>query len=151
MKELIAKYIAVIATSSVKYLFGIFAAIGADLNFIETLVCTVSGGMIGVLVYLYLWDRILWVYHKFFPKKHSDKPISKSKRRILRFVIRYELYGIVLLTPIILSVPVGTILAVTFEHNKWRIKRFMLIGFTAWTVVTYGLYKLLGININELF
>ena len=151
MKELIAKYIAVIATSSVKYLFGIFAAIGANLNFIETLVCTVSGGMIGVLVYLYLWDRILWVYHKFFPKKHSDKPISKSKRRILRFVIRYELYGIVLLTPIIPSVPVGTILAVTFEHNKWRIKRFMLIGFTAWTVVTYGLYKLLGININELF
>lgn len=151
MKELIAKYIAVIATSSVKYLFGIFAAIGADLNFIETLVCTVSGGMIGVLVYLYLWDRILLIYHKFVPKKHITKPISKTKRRILRFVIRYELYGIVLLTPIILSVPVGTILAVTFEHNKWRIKRFMLIGFTIWTVVTYGLYKLLGVNLNELF
>lgn len=151
MKELLAKYIAVIITSAFKYLFGIFAAIGAGLNFAETLICTVSGGMIGVLVYLYMWDRMLWVYHKFFPKKNTNKPISKSKRKILRFILKYELYGIVLLTPIILSVPVGTILAATFEHNKWRIKRFMLIGFVAWTVVTYGLYRLLGVNLNELF
>ena len=125
MKELLAKYIAVILTSAVKYLFGVFTAIGTQLNFIETLICTVGGGMLGVVVYLYLWDGILFLYHKIRPPKPKvHKPVGKNRRKLLKFIIKYEILGIVILTPVLLSVPVGTILAASFEENKWKTKSF---------------------------
>jgi hypothetical protein len=152
MKELILKYVAVILTSSVKYLFGVFAAIGANLNFIETLLCTVGGGMLGVVVYLYLWEGILFVYHKINPPKPKEfKPVGKHRRKLLKFIIKYEIVGIVILTPLLLSVPVGTILAAAFEENKWKIKRYMFFSFLGWTLLTYGLYAMLGVKLTDLF
>lgn len=138
MKELLAKYVVVMLTSAVKYLIGVFTAMGTGLNFLETVLCTVSGGMIGVVVYLYLWDGVLYVYHKLRPPKPKQhKPIGKHRRKLLRFIVKYEIMGIVILTPILLSVPVGTILAAAFEDNKWKIKRYMLFSFTAYSIVFY--------------
>jgi hypothetical protein len=152
MKELLAKYIAVILTSAVKYLIGVFTAIGTNLNFIETLLCTVGGGMVGVVVYLYLWDGILFLYHKIRPPQPKvHKPVGKNRRRLLKFIIKYEIVGIVILTPVLLSVPVGTILAAAFEENKWKIKRYMFFSFLGWTLLTYGLYALLGVKLTDLF
>ena len=152
MKELLAKYIAVILTSAVKYLFGVFTAIGTQLNFIETLICTVGGGMLGVFVYLYLWDCILFLYHKIRPPKPKvHKPVGKNRRKLLKFIIKYEILGIVILTPVLLSVPVGTILAASFEENKWKIKRYMFFSFLAWTLLSYGLHKLLDFKLTDLF
>lgn len=138
MKELLAKYVVVMVTSAVKYLIGIFTAVGTGLNFLETLLCTVSGGMIGVIVYLYLWEAVLYIYHKIRPPKpRQHKPIGRHRRKLLRFIVKYEILGIVILTPILLSVPVGTILAAAFEDNKWKIKRYMLFSFTAYSIVFY--------------
>jgi hypothetical protein len=152
MKEMLAKYISVILTSAVKYLFGVFTAIGTHLNFIETLVCTVGGGMLGVVAYLYLWDGILFLYHKIRPPQPKvHKPVGKHRRKLLKFIIKYEILGIVILTPVLLSVPVGTILAASFEENKWKIKRYMFFSFLAWTLLTYSLYVLLDFKLTDLF
>lgn len=138
MKELLLKYVAVALTASVKYIFGISAALVAGLNFFETMICTVGGGMIGVFVYLYLWEGILLVYHKLRPPKPKQfKPIGKHRRRILKIIIKYEVVGIALLTPVLLSVPIGTILAASIEKNKWRIKLYMLMSFVLYSVVIY--------------
>ncbi|MES2688856.1 MAG: hypothetical protein V4658_00545 [Bacteroidota bacterium] len=138
MKELLLKYVAVALTSSVKYIFGISAALIAGLNFVETLACTVIGGMLGVFVYLYLWEGIMLIYHKIRPPKPPQfKPIGKHRRRILKIILRYEVVGIAVLTPILLSVPIGTILAASIEKNKWRIKLYMLMSFTAYSIVVY--------------
>jgi hypothetical protein len=152
MEELLAKYIAVILTSAVKYLIGVFTAMGTNLNFIETLLCTVGGGILGVVVYLYLWDGILFLYHKYFPPKPKvHKPVGKHRRKLLKFIIKYEIVGIVILTPVLLSVPVGTILAAAFEENKWKIKRYMFFSFLGWSLLTYGLYAMLGVKLTDLF
>ncbi len=152
MNELFLKYLYVALTSSVKYFVGVITAIGLKLSFVETIITTVGGGMLGVLFYLYLWDWIVWLYNKIVPPKpQTEKPVSKTKRKIYRFIIKYELYAIVLLTPLILSVPLGTILASIFEPNKWRIKRFMLIGFLLYSIVIYGLYDLFELKLKALF
>lgn len=136
-----ANYLAVIITSAVKYFFGVTGAIASNFNFIETLICTVGGGMLGVVVYLYLWDLMLGVYYKFFPKKLKPyKPVSKGRRKLFKFIIKYETLGIALLTPILLSVPIGTILASTFEENKWKIKWYMFLSFLGWSVAIYFCY-----------
>jgi hypothetical protein len=152
MKEQLAKYIGVSLTSAVKYLFGVLGALTAGLNFVETLLCTMIGGMAGVFIYLYLWDLIMLVYRKFVPKKPKQGgiKINNTKRWIVKIILKYELYGIALLTPLLLSVPIGTLLAATIEPNKWRVKRFMFFSFLGWTLLIYGIYALLGIRVDEL-
>ena len=155
MGELFAKYIAVALTSAVKYLFGVSGALVAGFNFLELMICTVGGGMIGVIFYLYLWEGVLFVYHKIVPLKPKQfKPVGKHRRKLLKFFIKYEIIGIAILTPLIFSVPVGTILAAAFEENKWKIKRYMLISFVCWSLLMYlfsdALYAL-GNFIMQLF
>ncbi|MES2558454.1 MAG: hypothetical protein V4590_01850 [Bacteroidota bacterium] len=152
MKELIAKYIAVVLTSSVKYIFGVITALSTGLNFLETLICTVGGGMLGVIVYLYLWELILKIYRRFFPKKKTEGiRINKTKRWIVKVIVKYELYGIAFLTPLLLSVPVGVMLAAALEESKWRIKRYMFFSFLGWTLLIYAISALMHIKVDELF
>ncbi len=151
MEEILAKYITVILTSSFKYIVGISSAIGLKLNFIETMLCSVLGGMLGVIVYLYLWNGILFLFHKIWPPKPKlHKPVGKHRRKLLKFIIKYEIVGIAILTPILLSVPVGTILAATFEPNKWKIKLYMFISFAAWSLIAYASFVVYGIIIESM-
>lgn len=150
MKEQLAKYIGVSLTCAVKYIFGVLGALGSGLNFFETLICTLIGGMVGVFVYLYLWDLIMFVYRKLVPKKPKQGgiKISSTKRWIVKVIVKYELYGIAFLTPLLLSVPIGTLLAAAIEPNKWRIKMFMFFSFLGWTLFLYGVYALLGVRFD---
>jgi hypothetical protein len=150
--NLIASYIGVALTSSVKYLFGVLGAVAAGFNLLEMLVTTVGGGMAGVFVYIYLWDGLIWVYRKLVPPKTIQGiRINNRLRFIVKVIKKYELYGVAFLTPLLLSVPLGVIIALMFEENKWRIKRFMLVSFICWTLLVYGLSKLLGIDVQAWF
>lgn len=138
MKELLAKYILTALVCSFKYVVGALGAVSAGMNFIETMLCTVGGGMLGVVVYLYLWDGILFLYHRIRPPKPRQfRPVGKHRRRMLKIIVKYEVAGIAALTPILLSVPVGTVLAASIQKNKWRIKLYMLVSFTCYSILIY--------------
>lgn len=152
MKDQLLKYLTVGLTCSIKYIFGVLGAIGAGFNLIEILITTLVGGIIGVIVYLYLWELILKLYRRSFPpKKKEGIKINNTKRWIVKIIIKYELYGIAFLTPLLLSVPIGTMMAAALEPNKGRIIRFMFFSFLGWTLGLYGLAQLLGPEINKLF
>jgi hypothetical protein len=152
MNELIAKYTVVVLTSAVKYIVGVITAVTTGLNFVETLICTVGGGMLGVIVYLYLWELIVKVYRRFFPKKRKEGiKINNTKRWIVKIVVKYELYGIAFLTPLLLSVPIGVMMAAALEENKWRIKRYMFFSFLGWTLLIYAISTLFGVRVEEVF
>jgi len=153
MEGYILKALTVIGMSALKYIFGLFTAMGLGFGFLEILLLNVGGGMFGVIVYLYLWDLIVKVYRKFVPVKRRREglKVTKTSRWIVRIILKYELYGIAFLTPLILSVPLGTLIAIAIEKDKWRIKRFMFVAFLAWTLVLYGIYALFGIRIDKWF
>lgn len=152
METYILKIISVVAWSAFKYIFGFITALGVGFNFVEVLITNVGGGMLGVIIYLYLWDLIVKVYRRFFPKKKKDGiKISKTKRWVVKVILKYEMYGLAFLTPLLLSVPVGTLLAAALEEDKWRIKRFMFFSFLGWTLALYGLKMLFGIHVDEWF
>jgi hypothetical protein len=152
METYILKIVTVVVWSAVKYIFGFITALGLGFNFLEVLIANVGGGMIGVIVYLYLWELIVKIYRRFFPKKKTEgMKINRTRRWIVKVVVKYELYGIAFLTPLLLSVPVGTLLAAALEPDKWRIKRYMFISFLGWTLALYGIYALFGVRIEEWF
>jgi hypothetical protein len=137
--ELILKIITVVLWSAVKYIVGISFAIGFGFSHVNIFVLTVGGGMLGVVVYLYLWQLILTIWHRFRPKKNKPIKFSPFKRKLVKFIKKYEVWGIAFLTPILLTPPIGTVLAASIEHNKWRIKLLMLFSFIFWTVLVLAL------------
>lgn len=150
MSDYIVKIIIVMLWSSFKYMVGFITALGLGFNFIETLLFNVGGGMLGVIVYLYLWDFLFRLRMRFFPPKPiTGIKMSKTRRFLIKVIKKYELLGIAILTPILLSVPIGTIISVSLEKNKWKIKRMMLISFLGWTLLLYGIYALFGIRLDE--
>jgi hypothetical protein len=148
----LTKVAVVIFWSAVKYLLGFFMAVGFGFSFMETMLYNVGGGMIGVVFYLYLWDFLFHLRMKYFPPKPiTGIKMSKTRRFLVRVIKKYELMGIVILTPVLLTPPVGTIISITLERNKWKIKRMMLISFTLWTLGLYAVYTFFGIRLDEVF
>ncbi|MFN4084117.1 MAG: hypothetical protein ACK4K9_10845 [Bacteroidia bacterium] len=150
MAEYLIKVIIVLLWSAFKFVVGFSTAVVFGFNQLEIVIITVSGAMLGVTVYLYLWDLLLNIYHKFFPKKQKPVKFSKLKRKLVVIIRKYEVWGIAFLSPILLSMPVGTILASTIEHNKWRIKFIMFSAVCFWVVVLIGIKVLFKIDIENL-
>lgn len=147
----VIKLFTVALWSSFKYMVGFFMALGFGFNYIESILTTTTGAFIGVLVYLYLWDALVLLKNKLWPPKPKKGiKINNKLRWLVNFINKYEIYGIVILTPIFLSVPVGTILASMIEKNKWRIKIYMFVSFVAWGSLVYGIYSVFGIRLDLL-
>ena len=66
--EIFWKILLVMAWSSVKFIIGFGLALASGFSLIEVLIGTVGGGMVGVIICLYLWDLIVHVFRKFVPK-----------------------------------------------------------------------------------
>lgn len=144
--EYFLKVLTVLLWSGFKFVVGVSTAILLGFNQFEILLICVSGGMLGVIVYLYLWDLILKIYHKFYPKKVKPIKFSKFKRKLVIFIRKYEVYGIAFLTPVLFSMPIGTILAASIEHNKWRIKLIMFGALCFWALVIIGIKLLFKVD-----
>jgi hypothetical protein len=147
--EIILKILTVMLWSAVKYIVGISFAIGFGFSPLEILLLTIGGGMLGVLVYLYLWALILSIFYRFFPKKPKPVKFKFLTRKLVLFIRKYEVWGIAFLTPILLTPPLGTILAASIEPNKWRIKMIMFISFSFWTILILALKYLFQIEIGN--
>ncbi len=141
--ELIIKMLTVLLWSGFKFVVGITSALVLGFNTFEAFILSVSGGMIGVVIYLYLWDSILKVFRRYYPKKNKPIKFSPFKRKLVVFIKKYEVFGIALLTPVLFSMPIGTILASAIEPNKWRIKLIMLGALCFWALLILGLRGLI--------
>ena len=152
MIEYILKVLVVLLWSSFKFVFGFITALLSGFSFVETLVYNVVGGMLGVIFYLYVWDFVVRLKRKYYPAKPIvGIKISKRRRFFVKLIKKYELVGVVILTPTILTVPIGVIIAATFEHNKWKIKRMMFFSFLGWNLLLYSIYTLFGNKLITMF
>jgi hypothetical protein len=77
------------------------------------------------------------------PVIKSKKIFSKKTRLIVKFKMKYGLAGIAFLTPILLSVPVGTFISTKLTHNKLKIFIYMLVAIVAWSVLLTTLTQLI--------
>lgn len=147
------KLLQVLFISGIKFIFAPFISIGYGFNFIQTSVITAIGGILGILFFYYLSRWLLLQYTKYCPiifsyftgdriekaKKIlncSEVPKRKFTRKnklIINLRYRYGLIGIVLLTPILLSIPIGAFLAQKYFSKKKNILVYMSISVVFWS------------------
>lgn len=79
---------------------------------------------------------------KYFPPKKiiaKRKVFSKSARRYVAIVRKYGLTGLALLTPTLLSIPIGTILARKFFPNRTKVFLYLSGSVILWAVAISAL------------
>ena len=129
------KIVIVISLSGLKFMIAIpLSAIQYDFNFVQTLLFSLSGGIIGVFLFSMLSDTI----NRLFPKK---KKIKRKRKRGIKTVItikaarKYGVYGIAAITPIILSIPIGTIIALRLFPEKRKTVPVLMSSVVIWAII----------------
>ena len=119
--------------------------------FLNSVLITISGGMLGVWMFsvLHKYGTIWW--QKAFPsRKKKVFTINKKKRLLVKIKNGYGLAGIAFLTPVFLTVPVGTMVANAFYKSKRKVYTYMFVAFSFWSVLFAGTYHYLGIDFSQL-
>ncbi|NVO01919.1 MAG: hypothetical protein HXX09_04390 [Bacteroidetes bacterium] len=143
------KLIQVALLSSVKFLFSPLLSLGLNLTFAESIASMAVGGLIGVFFFYYLSGLIVMIFMKYikpvFIKKKKEylehhhikkKPVfTKKNKLIIKIKTKWGMYGIVILTPVLLSIPIGAFLANKYFSNNKRILLYLSISVIFWSVV----------------
>ena len=144
--EYILKIISVFLVASVKYFWATPYSFGLRLNEWETIFFMEAGGILGFLFYYYFFGflfkelKLLWpVVYNFTPvlfkvrfemwlvrlrlKRTNARKFTKRNKMIVRMRRRYGMWGLVILSPIILSIPVGAFLEISILSTIITISR----------------------------
>jgi hypothetical protein len=145
--------ISVTLVCTIKFIIGLGMALAYNFNPITFYLTTVFGGMLGVFIYLYLWDFILIIKNKISKPKPTiiHIKINKNVRRMVRFSRTWGIYGIALVTPTIISMPVGTLICRALEKNKWHLKLVMFLSLSFWSLLIIALQNIFNIDVQSWF
>lgn len=120
MIQYIVLVFSVIFLSSVKFAFApALALFTYKLTFVESLIYTTCGGILGLFLYAYVFNKLLRFWHNFrrrFLKNKAKSPKkfkTKALRRMIRIKNSWGLWGIAIFIPF-LSLPLATFLAIRF-------------------------------------
>jgi hypothetical protein len=152
-----------------------------DFSFFETVLYCVIGGMLGVWAFTFFsieigiaisWikkmmkkavrrndvfsapkatEEDLEITYTYVSKEQPKKIFSSRSRRFVKIWRKYGLIGLAFLTPVLISIPIGTVIANAFESNKKKIFLYMFLSIVFWSVFFTGIFELLHVvNIHEL-
>ena len=141
--------------SAFKYMVAVVMVFGYSWDFWYSVSFTVLGGMFGVVGYTFFGELLRKGIRFLFPR-YKGESLLETRRGLIE-IIRSKggLIGLSLLTPVFLSVPVGTIAAIALGYRWPKILIYMFFAFSFWAFLFFGLYDFLGIDfrawLNETF
>ena len=139
------KYISVILPAMLKFLLGPLAGIALKLTWWETMLCTIIGMMVSVIIFTFLGKVIMDGWQKF--RKTTPKRFSKSSRRAVKVYRNFGVIGIACLTPLLFTPIGGTLIATSFKIHPAKIILWMVIFAVFWGVIlTLALYNIPGLK-----
>lgn len=157
--EFILKYINVMVIASIKFFWATPYAYLFRLNQIETFVMVEMGGLLGFLLFYSLFSfllkelKLIWplIYHvtpRIFKvrfeqwlderryRRITANKFTRTNKMIVMIRRKYGMLGIIILTPVLLSIPVGALLGTKYFHHRRSFIPFMLFSIFAWGIVS---------------
>jgi hypothetical protein len=140
--------------ASIKFLFAPFEAERNGFDFQNSFLITTSGGIIGIIVFTFVGRGITYSWKKasaFFKKKNQTevegkKIFTRGNKLIVRIKIKYGLIGLSIITPAIISIPVGTIVINHFYRKKMQNVIALIFSLLAWSILLNGLAQYLKLS-----
>ncbi len=151
------KIIQVFLLATVKYVITFPYALLIGLNFQQTLFAVTLGGIAGFFFFYHFSGFAIKQFHhvktfiwKFMPlsvrlkyrqlvawRKNmtGEQVFSKRNRLIARFRAKFGLPGIIILSPIVLSIPIGAYLLNRYYSKHKLARPYMVLSIVSWTAV----------------
>ena len=125
-----------------------------EFPFFKAVTVTSLGGFVGTTFFVYSSDFLIAYFKRRVQQKKQTK-VKKKFTRMNKIIVvikqRFGLLGIAIVTPLLLSIPVGCFLAVRYFKEKQRILIYMYSSVLFWAVTMYYLYKPLSDAIRKYF
>ncbi|HVA99177.1 MAG TPA: hypothetical protein VNG53_09805 [Bacteroidia bacterium] len=122
-------------------------AVFIRLPFFEAVSVTTMGGFASVLFFTFLsdsiwlgWKKLMNRYEFLIPRK-PRKIHSFRNKMLVKFKRNFGLIGVVAITPVFLSIPIGTFIAVRYYSNKQQIVAYMFASVLIWAIILYFFYS----------
>ncbi|QWG07163.1 small multi-drug export protein [Flammeovirga kamogawensis] len=135
MFDLITKYLSLLSISAVKFLFGPILGFSTGLSIIETIIITVLGMMLTVVVLTYAGTPARKKLMMWLNRGKKRKLFTKKNRMIVRLWQEYGMKGVAFFTPIFFGPPIGMLIALSFGEKKERIISYMFISAVFWGII----------------
>lgn len=148
------KVLFLLLISSVKFTFApAISVFQYKFGYAETVLIITAGGFLGVLIFAFLTEFIVDVWNWFINvaglestidkltdkiSPSNKKIFSKKNKLIVKIKSRYGLIGLSIITPVILSIPVGTFIALRYFPNYKITISYLLLSVAIWAnILTY--------------
>lgn len=154
----------IVLLASVKYIVTLPYAMIIGLEYKYAILAVLGGGIGGFLFFFYLSKPVnrglskLWPHmcrvvpgpikrrYKLFCEHQKEKKRGKWFSRRNRFLVKvkttYGLWGIVIATPVFLTIPIGAFLANKYYGRRKHIVAYMIVSIVGWAVVLSGFVHL---------
>jgi hypothetical protein len=159
----ILKYINVMVIASVKFFWATPYAYLFRLNQVETIVFIELGGILGFLFFYSLfsfllkelkliWPLIYYITPRIFKvrfeqwldgrryRRLTANKFTRRNKMIIRIRRKSGMLGIIILTPILLSIPVGAFLGTKYFHHRRSFIPKMILSIFVWGIVSVLLF-----------
>jgi len=122
-----------------KIIFGPTMGYAAGFSPLLTVLITVAGMMTTVFIFTFFGELIREkILHRFIKPK---KVFTKKNRRFVKIWRKYGELGVAFLTPILLSPPGGSIIAMALGGSRKKTIGYMFLWSVVWTtIITYTFY-----------
>jgi len=151
----ILKILHVYLLATVKYFLTFPYALVIGLDYTQTVISVTIGGISGFFFFYYFSGIIIRYYNRYkgiihssikkyflvdlkrlFERKSQKKPVfTRRSRYFVRFRKSYGLWGIVIMTPVVLSIPIGAFLLKKYYSNHKNVFAYMMISILGWSLV----------------
>jgi hypothetical protein len=133
----IAEAISIFFLSTVKFMFAPGAAALAGFSLLQTILITSLGGMTGITVFYYFGRFIITKTESMLRQRHMvpKKVFTRRNKLIVKIKGKYGLIGLLVLTPSLLSIPIGSVVAAKFFYHYKLTYPLLLVATLVWSII----------------
>lgn len=161
---MIFKILHVVLLASVKYFFTLPYAMIIGLDYKEAILAVLAGGIGGFLFFYYLSKPVFRGLQqarpficKLFPvalrtryksicknnkQSRNSKRFTRKNRFLAKFRRSYGFWGIIISTPLFLTIPLGAFLAGKYYSKRKFLVGYMILSIVGWAAVLSGIVHL---------
>jgi len=114
---------------------GVLVSPITNYSYLECVLMLITGGFTGIIFFYYFSNWVNKMIAKLFQNKKKKKVFSRKVKRFINIKNKYGLIGIALITPVVISIPVGSFIASRFFSKKRYTLLFMLAGVVFWALI----------------
>lgn len=123
------------------------------MSFMEVILYTNIGGIIGIVFFIFLSKGIIHVANLSFLKwlrmrrKQPKKIFTRRSRKFVTIKKRFGLAGIITLTPVLFSIPVGTFLIARYYDRRKMNYVYLFVSQVVWSFLYTFFYTRIKVSL----